>query len=126
MAVLNERTVDGGDLGCGEMLLLLRRETRDAPPGTRVRVLTTDRGAPVEVPAWCRLAGHRYLGQGGPGEYVVELSTGGSPGPRPAPSTSPRAEPPAHEQAHQPPAADAGAPHPDPLTDPARPQEVHP
>lgn len=54
--------IDGGDLGCGELLLKVAREVRQLPPDSVVRLRTLDAGAPVEVPTWCRLTGHHYLG----------------------------------------------------------------
>ncbi len=54
--------IDGGDLGCGELLLKVAREVRQLPPGSLVRLRTLDAGAPIEVPTWCRLTGHPYLG----------------------------------------------------------------
>ncbi len=54
--------IDGGDLGCGELLLKVAREVRQLPPGSLVELRTLDAGAPVEVPTWCRLTGHHYLG----------------------------------------------------------------
>ncbi len=66
-------TVDGGELGCGELLLLVQRTTRGAASGTRVAIVTTDPGAPLDIPAWCHLTGHRYLGRS-PDGYLVELT----------------------------------------------------
>jgi len=56
--------VDGGDRGCGELLLVLASRCRHLAPGTTVRLLTTDPAAPLDLPAWCHLTGHSYLGQG--------------------------------------------------------------
>ena len=62
---------DGGDQGCGELLLDLRLHFQPLPPGTRVRVTALDAGAPVEMPAWCRQTGHRLLAAAHP-HYLVE------------------------------------------------------
>ncbi len=56
--------IDGEDLGCGELLLRLARPLREQPPGALVRLIATDPAAPTDLPAWCRLGGHRYLGAG--------------------------------------------------------------
>lgn len=53
--------IDGGDLGCGELLMLVARQVRDLPPDSLVRLRTLDGGAPVEIPIWCRLTGHRFV-----------------------------------------------------------------
>lgn len=57
-------TIDGGDRACGELLLVLAARTRVLPPGTRVRLLATDPAAPLDLPAWCHLTGHTFLGGG--------------------------------------------------------------
>jgi len=56
--------VDGGDRGCGDLLLTLVRRVRGLPPGSVVRLITADPadpGAPADLPAWCRLTGHELL-----------------------------------------------------------------
>jgi tRNA 2-thiouridine synthesizing protein A len=50
--------VDGGWTGCGDLLLELRRRFQPLGAGTRVLVIARDEGAPIEMPAWCRLTGH--------------------------------------------------------------------
>lgn len=55
--------IDGGDRGCGELLMVLAARSRTLAPGTAVRLLSTDVAGPVELPAWCRMTGHTYLGQ---------------------------------------------------------------
>ena len=55
--------VDGEDRGCGELLLELHRRIRGLGKGTRVRLLTTDPGAALDLPAWCHLTGHHYIGR---------------------------------------------------------------
>lgn len=54
--------VDGGDLGCARLLVLLRARARELPAGTVVHLTTSDPVAPIDLPAWCRMTGHRYLG----------------------------------------------------------------
>lgn len=54
--------VDGGDLGCARLLVLLRKVTLDLPDGAIVHLITTDPVAPIDLPAWCRMTGHSYLG----------------------------------------------------------------
>lgn len=56
-----ESRFDGGDTGCGEMILDLRTHFRKLPPGTRVAIHALDEGAPVEIPAWCRVTGNEFL-----------------------------------------------------------------
>lgn len=46
---------DGGDETCGRVIVNLHLYTRDQEPGTRVLVISRDPGAPMELPAWCRM-----------------------------------------------------------------------
>jgi len=69
-----EAAFDGGELGCGELLIDLRLFVGPLRGGTRVLVTARDAGAPVEMPAWCRLTSHRLLGAAHP-HYLVERRT---------------------------------------------------
>ena len=70
--------VDGGDRGCGELLLVLAARSRTLAPASTIRLLATDPAAPIDLPAWCHLTGHTYLGHGlhtdGRPYYDVRLS----------------------------------------------------
>ncbi|CAL9656067.1 hypothetical protein SUDANB105_06807 [Streptomyces sp. enrichment culture] len=55
-------TVDGTGLLCVTLLLRLRKEIDGAEPETLVHVIATDPAAPLDLPAWCHLTGHTYLG----------------------------------------------------------------
>ncbi|MFI9604614.1 sulfurtransferase TusA family protein [Streptomyces sp. NPDC052043] len=55
-------TVDGTGLLCVTLLLRLRAAIDGAAPGTRVHVIATDPAAPLDLPAWCHMTGHHYLG----------------------------------------------------------------
>lgn len=54
--------VDARGLLCVQVLLLLRRRIDDLPPGATVTVASDDPAAPIDLPAWCHLTGHTYLG----------------------------------------------------------------
>jgi TusA-related sulfurtransferase len=55
--------VEGGALGVGSGLLMLLREPLEAlPAGAVVAVRTADPAAVHDLPAWCRLMAHTYLG----------------------------------------------------------------
>lgn len=56
-------TVDGTGLLCVTLLLRLGKEIAGAPPGTVVHVIATDPAAPLDLPAWCHMTGHHYLGR---------------------------------------------------------------
>jgi len=51
---------DAGDLGCGELMLGLRKRLR-AMPGQVLKLVALDPGAPEDIPAYCRMTGHRLL-----------------------------------------------------------------
>ncbi|GHB51207.1 hypothetical protein GCM10010377_47750 [Streptomyces viridiviolaceus] len=57
-----DMTVDGTGLLCVTLLLRLRKEIEGAEPGTVVHVIATDPAAPLDLPAWCHMTGHQYLG----------------------------------------------------------------
>lgn len=52
---------DAGDMACGELVLALRVRLAALPPGAALRLRATDRAAPEDIPAWCRMTGHRLL-----------------------------------------------------------------
>lgn len=52
---------DAGTLGCGELVLELRARLGALAPGARLRLVARDPGVPEDLPAWCRLTGHRLV-----------------------------------------------------------------
>jgi len=52
---------DGGETGCGELLLDLKIFFSGLKDGTVVRVKTYDGGAPNDLQAWCRMRKHTVL-----------------------------------------------------------------
>lgn len=48
---------DAGDLGCGPLVLELRRRLR-AMPGELLKIVALDPGAPLDLPAWCGMTGN--------------------------------------------------------------------
>lgn len=61
---------DGGSKECGELLLDLRLYFDDLPAGARVRVIARDPGAYIDLPAWCRVVGHRLIERDHP-DYLI-------------------------------------------------------
>lgn len=60
---------DAGTLGCGDgPLSAIAARLRALPGGAVLEIRSTDSGVAADLPAWCRMTGHRYLG-GGTGEY---------------------------------------------------------
>ena len=54
--------IDGGDRTCVSLLLELRTHMAKLPGGTLIHLIATDPAAPIDLPAWCHLTGHAYLG----------------------------------------------------------------
>lgn len=52
---------DGGETGCGELLLDLLLFMKKQPDESVVKVRALDPGAPLEIPAWCRLTKHELI-----------------------------------------------------------------
>lgn len=48
-------------MGCGELVIELRRRMRGLPAAAVLRLIARDPGAPEDLPAWCRLTGHRLV-----------------------------------------------------------------
>ena len=78
------QVVDARGLRCPLPVIHLARRAADEPPGTLLEVWSTDPAAASDVPAWCRMRGHGYLGaqpheagaDGGAGHtaYLVRLA----------------------------------------------------
>lgn len=71
-------TIDCRSLRCPQPVIELARRIRDVPVGGVVAVLADDPAAATDVPAWCRLRGHEFLGtgderSGGPSYLVRRL-----------------------------------------------------
>jgi len=49
-----------GDIGCGELVMVLRRKLREMP-GEVLKVIALDPGAPIDLPAWCRMTNNELL-----------------------------------------------------------------
>jgi tRNA 2-thiouridine synthesizing protein A len=62
---------DAGDLACGDLVLALRRRLNEMPPGSVMELIARDPAAPEDLPAWCRLTGHRLVSAAHP-TYLVQ------------------------------------------------------
>lgn len=61
---------DAGDLGCGELVMVLWTRLRALPPGAHFLLTATDAGAVHDLPAWCRLTGHGLV-SAEPPRYLI-------------------------------------------------------
>ena len=64
-------TWDAGDMGCGELVFALMIRLRAMRPRQVLKLTATDRGAPHDLPAWCRLTGNRLV-RAEPPHYFIE------------------------------------------------------
>ena len=75
--------VDGTGMLCVTLLMHLHKRITDAAAGAMIHVITTDPAAPLDLPAWCHLTGHTYLGpisdHAGRDVYALQLT--GAPTP---------------------------------------------
>jgi cysteine desulfurase len=55
-------TVDTLGLYCPVPVIRLAKAAASSPPGTVFEVLSDDAGAKVDIPVWCRMKHHEYLG----------------------------------------------------------------
>jgi len=60
---------DAGDMGCGELLILLRKRLRDMPGGT-LKLIASDTGAIEDIPAYCRITGHELRHAAHPAYWI--------------------------------------------------------
>jgi tRNA 2-thiouridine synthesizing protein A len=61
---------DAGDMGCGELVLELRLRLKLMRPGQILKLTARDPGAREDLPAWCRLTGHRFVWAAHPVYYI--------------------------------------------------------
>jgi tRNA 2-thiouridine synthesizing protein A len=53
---------DAGNMGCGDLVLDLRIRINVLKPGQVLKLRATNSGAPVDLPAWCRMTGNTLIG----------------------------------------------------------------
>jgi tRNA 2-thiouridine synthesizing protein A len=73
--IVPDATWAAGAMACGDLVMELRNRLLALPPGAVLRVTALDPAAPEDLPAWCRLTGHRLLGAGHP-EYLIQRKKG--------------------------------------------------
>jgi tRNA 2-thiouridine synthesizing protein A len=57
----HDRVLDVGDILCGELAVLLRKELKAMQPGQVLEVVARDAAAPQDLPAWCSMTGHALV-----------------------------------------------------------------
>ena len=62
---------DAGQLGCGGLIVGLRRALAPLQAGDLLELLAHDAGASLDVPAWCRVTGHELVQATHP-RYIIQ------------------------------------------------------
>jgi TusA-related sulfurtransferase len=52
---------DTEEMGCGDLMIALRKAMLPLTPGQVLHLRATDLGAPHDIPAWCNMTGHALL-----------------------------------------------------------------
>src|SRR5688572_22921719 len=72
---------DGGDLDCGNgLLLLIRKHIDPLEPGQVLEIKSTDSSVEEDLPAWCRLTRNELVSRTRAGKvrsYLVRKGAGG-------------------------------------------------
>lgn len=93
------KSFDGGDLDCGNgLLLLIRRHIDPLRPGELLEILSSESSVREDLPAWCRLTGNELLStveRPDRTSYLVSKGSfgGASPAPARARESAPVTEP---------------------------------
>ena len=52
---------DAGEAGCGQLAAGVAKALSGIQMGQSLMLTTRDAGAPIDIPAWCRLVGHTLV-----------------------------------------------------------------
>lgn len=63
---------DAGHMGCGEVIILLRMRMQKLEEGEVLKLTAHDPGAPVDLPAWCRMTGRQMVRADHPFYWIEE------------------------------------------------------
>ena len=74
---MSREVVDCRRLLCPMPVIRVQDAVEELAPGTFVEAVCTDPGALKDIPAWCRINGHRVVEtRSESGEYVVVVEVG--------------------------------------------------
>jgi tRNA 2-thiouridine synthesizing protein A len=74
---VSREILDARRLLCPLPVIRVQDRVQQLTPGTRLAAVCTDPGALQDIPAWCRINGHKVIGTRREGEdYVIELEVG--------------------------------------------------
>ena len=73
----DQHTLDARRLLCPMPVIRVQEKVSTLSPGDTLQVLCTDPGARSDIPAWCRINGHRVLDiSERDGEIILKLAVG--------------------------------------------------
>ena len=61
---------EAGDAGCAQLIIGLKRALDGVAGGECLEVVAHSAGAPVDIPAWCRVTGQELVSENHP-TYVI-------------------------------------------------------
>lgn len=75
---MSQHTLDASGLLCPMPVIRTQERARSLAVGDELAVICTDPGAAHDIPAWCRVHGHKFLGAQEQGdELVLRIAIGG-------------------------------------------------
>lgn len=75
---MNRESLNARRLLCPLPVIRTQNKVKQMQPGEQLAVICTDPGALQDIPAWCRVHGHRVLETtAGNHEYTIVLEVGG-------------------------------------------------
>lgn len=87
-----DTSFDGGDLDCGNgLLLLIRKHIDPLPRGGLLEIRSTESSVEEDLPAWCRMTGNEFVSWTKDGKQRAFLVSKGALSERAAPATAPAA-----------------------------------
>lgn len=76
---MSHHTLDARRLLCPMPVIRVQNRVEELEPGDELEVTCTDPGALKDIPAWCRINGHEYLGAQEHGDELVLTVRVGAP-----------------------------------------------
>jgi tRNA 2-thiouridine synthesizing protein A len=74
---MTEATLDARRLLCPLPVIRTQDKVKQLQPGDRLRVIGTDPGVMQDIPAWCRINGHKVItSETENHDYVIVLEVG--------------------------------------------------
>ena len=61
---------DAGEMGCGDLVLAVRLRMDRLGARATLKLVARDPGAKEDLPAWCRLTGHKLLAHSHPVYWI--------------------------------------------------------